>query len=245
MKILATSMLALSGALLAAAPAAAQRFDAFDSFDGTQGGAPGAANRFLYGEIDPANLGAQGTVFANQGPCAIGGTTCLQLEPNNVPGFYKSTVVGEQGTVNIPNDRLLGHPDDDTGLTTVLFIAPTAGTYRFDASFNVQDDFPSGVDIFRIGTTGGGLPFTSQLIGAIGSGNRVFSFTFFETLGEGGGSGFALGNQGDFRFDSTGINFSAAAVPEPATWAMMIGGVGLVGGAMRRRTARRTTVRFA
>jgi hypothetical protein len=34
----------------------------------------------------------------------------------------------------------------------------------------------------------------------------------------------------------------AAAVPEPATWAMFIGGFGLVGAAMRRR---RTTVRFA
>jgi hypothetical protein len=32
-------------------------------------------------------------------------------------------------------------------------------------------------------------------------------------------------------------------VPEPATWAMMIGGFGLVGGAMRRR--RRATVNFA
>ena len=34
----------------------------------------------------------------------------------------------------------------------------------------------------------------------------------------------------------------AAAVPEPATWAMMIGGMGLAGGAMRRR---RTAVSFA
>lgn len=30
-------------------------------------------------------------------------------------------------------------------------------------------------------------------------------------------------------------NFNVAAVPEPATWAMMIGGVGMVGGAVRRR----------
>jgi hypothetical protein len=36
------------------------------------------------------------------------------------------------------------------------------------------------------------------------------------------------------------------AVPEPATWAMMIGGFGMVGGAMRRRRAStRTTVSFA
>lgn len=34
-----------------------------------------------------------------------------------------------------------------------------------------------------------------------------------------------------------------AGVPEPATWAMMIGGFGLIGGAMRRRT--RATVTYA
>lgn len=42
------------------------------------------------------------------------------------------------------------------------------------------------------------------------------------------------------------VNFSAlpAGVPEPATWAMMIGGFGLVGGAMRRRKTR-VTVSYA
>ncbi len=37
---------------------------------------------------------------------------------------------------------------------------------------------------------------------------------------------------------------AAAAVPEPATWAMMIAGFGLVGGAMRR-TSMRTRVSYA
>jgi len=42
------------------------------------------------------------------------------------------------------------------------------------------------------------------------------------------------------RFGSTGVafefdNFAAAAVPEPAAWAKMIGGFGLVGAAARRR----------
>lgn len=43
------------------------------------------------------------------------------------------------------------------------------------------------------------------------------------------------------------LNFTqqaTAAVPEPASWAMMIAGFGLVGGAMRRRKVR-TTVSFA
>jgi PEP-CTERM motif len=42
--------------------------------------------------------------------------------------------------------------------------------------------------------------------------------------------------------DSTGGPTTPGAVPEPATWAMMIAGFGLVGGAMRRRVSK---VRFA
>jgi len=53
-----------------------------------------------------------------------------------------------------------------------------------------------------------------------------------------------------FEFDSLGVSshlggpgeHSTAAVPEPASWAMMVGGFGLVGGAMRRRSG---TLSFA
>ena len=56
---------------------------------------------------------------------------------------------------------------------------------------------------------------------------------------------FGVTNYGDTAYDS-GLAFAGVtvagnpvpiggAVPEPATWAMMIGGFGLVGGAMRRR----------
>jgi len=38
---------------------------------------------------------------------------------------------------------------------------------------------------------------------------------------------------------------TASAVPEPTAWAMMIAGVGMAGGALRRRRAANTTVRFA
>jgi hypothetical protein len=67
-------------------------------------------------------------------------------------------------------------------------------------------------------------------------------------VGNGGGAGAdfnALADNVTLTTDagSTGYDFqAAAAVPEPATWAMMIMGFGLVGAAMRRRTA---TVRFA
>lgn len=42
----------------------------------------------------------------------------------------------------------------------------------------------------------------------------------------------------DTAFTSVGVTLeSVGAVPEPASWALMIGGFGLVGGAMRRRKA--------
>jgi hypothetical protein len=50
-------------------------------------------------------------------------------------------------------------------------------------------------------------------------------------------------NQADDNHDDFIIRLTATAVPEPATWAMMIGGFGMAGAAMRRRV--RTSVAFA
>ncbi len=52
------------------------------------------------------------------------------------------------------------------------------------------------------------------------------------------------GNSTQWQIGIRSLSFTpvAGAVPEPATWAMMIGGMALVGAAMRRR---RTAVRFA
>jgi hypothetical protein len=62
------------------------------------------------------------------------------------------------------------------------------------------------------------------------------------------GATIAYGGDGDFNeFDPaaySGSILSSGAVPEPATWAMMIGGMGMVGGAMRRRRVS-TKVTFA
>lgn len=50
-------------------------------------------------------------------------------------------------------------------------------------------------------------------------------------------------NNCDANFRVTG-NLVAAAVPEPTTWAMLILGFGVVGGALRRRTARRPQLNY-
>ena len=51
-----------------------------------------------------------------------------------------------------------------------------------------------------------------------------------------GPNGYDVGLD-NIRFDVRAID-SGSAVPEPATWAMMIAGFGLVGAAMRRRNGK-------
>ena len=75
----------------------------------------------------------------------------------------------------------------------------------------------------------------------IGGAVAALGVTQFRYLRIDGTAGGTIGAQNGFDLDAIGIaNFVSAApvVPEPASWAMMIAGFGLVGGAMRRGTAR-------
>lgn len=72
------------------------------------------------------------------------------------------------------------------------------------------------------------LSFTSDSIGIVFSsyGHYPDQFTY-------GQSGQAV------------FSYSTAAVPEPATWVMLLAGFGLIGVAARRRSSVKTTARFA
>jgi len=226
-------------AAVTATGASAQTYDAFATFNGTQG-----AGNFYYGEADPANPSMSGTFFSATTNCFIAGSTCLQRAPNfDVPGFTKSTVPSFQyGSVNVPTDRLLAHPGNDMLQTFVAFVAPTAGTYNYTATFNIQDVNPSGVGINFIQTTNGGLPLIFSPLAVIDRVNNTYTTSGTIVLGQSYAFGFGLDNNGFYGNDSTGVNFTVSAasgVPEPAAWALLITGFGVVGGAMRRRT--RTT----
>jgi hypothetical protein len=55
----------------------------------------------------------------------------------------------------------------------------------------------------------------------------------------------ATGDRDDgFKLTTLTVNSIPAAVPEPATWAMMLVGFGGIGGAMRSRRARQAVVKF-
>ena len=77
---------------------------------------------------------------------------------------------------------------------------------------------------------------TNLMIGA----NATFAIRFLDVDASSSDDGLAVDN---FTVTArAGAVTPAPAVPEPATWAMMVIGFGLVGGTMRRR---RTTVSFA
>jgi len=127
-------------------------------------------------------------------------------------------------------------------------ICPLTSAFNCEASVDVA--FTSAVDNLTFDTSGYDGTSTLFVSGIASSG--AFSTSFSNggaytyavslsgysgitslSLSTDDGAGIAYDH---FTFDGSG------AVPEPATWAMMITGFGLVGGAMRRRS---TKVGFA
>lgn len=226
---------AVAALTVSVAPASAQRYDAFASFNGAQN-----AGSFLYfsQEIGTGELTPLSETTNNCG--GLGGTsgvTCLDTPggPNGgLPGVYKSENAFTYLTVNVPKDQLLFHPGP-TSRTLAAFLAPEAGFYDFSAVFNILDVSPSGVGLFTFNTADG---LASTVLGAIGAGNPTFTYTGRIQLDAGELFGVGVGPLGSYFNDSTGVSFVMTAVPEPATWGMMILGFGIVGGAMRRQRMR-------
>lgn len=111
-----------------------------------------------------------------------------------------------------------------------------------DALYNLALTFDNGLVL-----TGQYTPTTNTFLGGpsqIVDGVRytLNEFSYRRFLGD-SVSRFTA-TPGDDGNDYTGnFRFTSAAVPEPATWAMMLGGFGLVGLATRRRT--RTAVTYS
>lgn len=228
---LVKSLIALIGALVAM-PAHATTYDAFSSFNGMQGA--GNFNYFgLTGQPAP-----NAAVLFNTNLGCLAGLTCLQL--SGVDGgaaFYKSTLppfIPDGTTITVPNDMLIAVPDQYG--VFVNFIAPATATYNISASFTGLDSLANGVGIFAIAPVNQATPVITP--------NTVpnnATYTRSLVLGKGQGFAFVVAPGMVASHDVTGFNFTVSTVPEPMTWAMMIVGIGLVGGAMRRQ---RRTVRY-
>jgi hypothetical protein len=140
-------------------------------------------------------------------------------------------------TVNFSEDNVTGVSFGDIGFNVDVKVAKPSVTFSGDAGSGRIAFFAYGAVNF---TTDAVTPF-------IISPNRPEARQLITTSNRGGtftveGPGFvdwdAVGNQVRGTASYTYTPFTA--VPEPASWAMMISGFGLIGGAMRQRKVNTT-----
>lgn len=212
-------------------PAVAQTYDAFDSFDGFQN-----AGGFFYGTLNPADFN---NAPQFQFSCAIGDFCLTNGNPvADTPIAFKSLTAFTLGSVIVPDDRLVLHPGQTDNLAVaIVFLVPNTASYRIDTLFSVQDIRPTGVGISLFyNPSGAGLDDATLVpVTSLNAGNPSFSGSSIRQLASGDIIGFVIDRQGDFSFDSTGVDFTLTVVPEPASWALMIAGFGVVGAALRRK----------
>ena len=215
----------LASGLLAATPA----FAATINNGAGQGGNPGAA-------IDPFNVATRGTLLAQSTTSGtaltFSGTfnSAVYLNTNGTLDFYYQVVRTGPGSV-ASNDVQSFTVQNFNGYTIDALRDGAFTGAGFLAANNPGTFTSVGTRSFS-GTVAGVNFGANNLSGTENSTTYIFRTN--ATAFTGGTFGVIDGSTLE------GITF-APTVPEPATWAMMLGGFGLLGGAVRR-SRRATTV---
>ena len=131
----------------------------------------------------------------------------------------------------------------DTYLGSGQLFADDLGAGLFDVTGASGSSTIQGWEQYVYNIDGGAGQLTLGAGGYTADGLMLFGDGFYGFSLNPGGSSYAiqLGEVGAPEGTLT-ITPAIAAVPEPTTWAMMIGGFGLAGATLRRR---KPTVRFA
>lgn len=238
-------------ALASAAPSQAAVV-LFDNFDGENGGAStlnyaGFANFTVSGgTVDIIGNGGFGI------GCAGGAGSCVDLDGSTGNGATLTTTsfysfnAGDLVTLSI----LLSGNQRGGAADEFSFGFNTSVATAFN---NVIITGPFGPAPLPIGNLGPGFFLGSgrpnAALGLVASGEPYTPYSISFVAGNAGTLNAFAGTASADNIGPVLDNFSlsigaAGAVPEPATWAMMIFGFGLTGAAMRRRKVR-TTVTYA
>ncbi len=195
-------------ALLGAAPVSAANLIANGGFENTGFGGTGSY-------YNVGNSGADHVVPADFG---------FAVPVNNVDIIANGVYTPFLATGGAYNLDLVGY--GSTGAIRQSFATMLGKVYTVSIDFTqngsgkVADVLVDGGAIGTLTATGAWQNFTTTFVG---TGSTV-TFDIAETVG-GGNGGVVLDN------------ISVVAVPEPATWGLMIAGFGMVGFAARRRLA--------
>jgi hypothetical protein len=158
------------------------------------------------------------------------------------------TSVSVSGPSTIDNMNFtFGYSDSDTNSPfseTVTWMNDLAGIYGITLStVATSANGPTDVDITAAFVTGTGIgspialganPFNTDLIENYALAGQTWGAGIYTLT--------VQGTRGDSGSFGGNVAFEAAAVPEPATWAMMLLGFGAIGFSLRRR---RSSLAFA
>lgn len=200
-------------------------------------GNPGSA---LRGTFAAPGANPNGELFTaiNTGfiydPGVSGAITTLSA---SLDRYYDLNILGQPGNVLAYTLRLLAVQDGKT--YQAIFSTPSSGPGGYWLNLSRSGILASDFRLFDPADYGGsggttGLDFAG---GAI-----TFGFAMRATgLSDRNGDPINDASTGDLRADNFVLRINdVAAVPEPATWGMMVLGFGVVGGGMRRWRTRRS-----
>ena len=157
-----------------------------------------------------------------------GGVSSSVVSPNGT--FSSGTVSYSAGYVNM-------HPGANLDLSVIAFIAPAAANYTFVGEYIDQDIVGgSGVQVSAV------LGDGTFLLGptTLGAVFNPVAINFTQNLSAGQALYFAVGANGEYTYDSTGLKLNVTddlttggAVPEPST--LLLTGLGSVAALVVRR----------
>ena len=168
----------------------------------------------------------------------------------NVAGVQSYGALGD--AANIVNSYNLGAGAVITGISYNVNITAFNPSYLSEISLSFGDtDQTTGVFFspgFLDSNPGTASYADSADLVALGldfavGADGLLRLEYFEDFDDASVAPDGIWNSGNITFTYT--PGATAAVPEPTTWAMMIGGFGMVGFGLRRRSSVKTTVAYA
>jgi hypothetical protein len=224
------------GLALLAGPAAHATTVLNDTFDSENGGAS-ALNYTGFANWKSTGAGGVDLVATPDFgiACAGGGGSCVDLAGTPGPGQITSLQAfgfhtGQRVTLSfdVSGNQRVSSQTDDTDLDIDFNTSTLAVNYTVDVG--------SGPMNF------GAFSGSQKTFAIIDPGNAPWShYTLAFTVVNSGTLRLAFGTHSGNNvgplLDNVNLDITGSATPEPATWALMLGGFGLAGAALRRRKA--------